>query len=71
MQKIRKVFRQVGSAHDGTMVNAVVAWELAHLALTGAIIGVRSESEAREMIGGTNWNLTSDEMSLIENALTI
>jgi aryl-alcohol dehydrogenase-like predicted oxidoreductase len=66
---IRRVFRQVADAHDGTMVNAVIAWELMHPTLTGAIIGVRSEDEAREMTGGVNWKLTRDEMSAIENTL--
>ena len=57
--------------HDGTMVNAVIAWELVHPALTGAIIGVRKENEAREMIEGTSWKLTSAEMSAIQNALEV
>ena len=33
------------------MVSAVIAWELMHPALTGAIIGVRNENEARENDG--------------------
>jgi|SRR5712692_8015721 len=67
--KVREAFRQVATAHNGTMVDAVIAWELMDPALTGAIIGVRSETEAREMIGGTNWSLTSGEMGLIEDEL--
>ena len=67
---IRRVFRQIADAHHGTMANAVIAWELMHPALTAVIIGVRSENEAREMIGGTNWKLTPDEMSAIEDSLT-
>ncbi len=35
IQKIQEVFRQVADTHDGTMVNAVIAWELVHPALTG------------------------------------
>jgi aryl-alcohol dehydrogenase-like predicted oxidoreductase len=69
VQKIREVFRQVADAHHGTMANAVIAWELMHPALTGAIIGIRSENEAREMVEGTNWKLTSPEMSAIQDAL--
>jgi aryl-alcohol dehydrogenase-like predicted oxidoreductase len=69
VQKIRQAFKQAASAHHGTMVNAVIAWELMHPALTGAIIGVRSEEEAREMIGGANWKLTSNEMRVVEQAL--
>lgn len=39
------------------MSDVVVAWELGHKALTGAIIGVRNEREAREMIGGVDLEL--------------
>ena len=69
VQKIREAFRHVADAHDGTMVNAVIAWELMHPALTGAIIGVRNENEAREMTTGSHWKLTSAEMSAIQHAL--
>jgi len=70
IQMIRRAFREIADAHHGTMANAVIAWELMHPALTAAIIGVRSENEAREMIGGTDWKLTPDEMSAIEDSLT-
>ena len=69
VRKIREAFRQVAGAHNGTMVNAVIAWELMHPALTGAIVGVRSENEAREMMGGVDWKLTPDEMRVIEDAI--
>ena len=69
VQKIREAFRHVADAHDGTMVNAVIAWELMHPALTGAIIGVRNENEAREMTTGANWKLTPAEMSSIQDVL--
>ena len=67
--KIQQAFQQVANNHGGTMVHAVIAWELMHPALTGAIIGVRSQDEAREMIGGADWKLTPDDVSLIEHAL--
>jgi len=69
VQMIRQAFRQVALAHEGTMVSAVIAWELTHPALTGAIIGVRNENEAREMIEGTTWELTPNDIGLIEEAL--
>jgi len=50
------------------MVDVVVAWELTHPALTGAIIGIRSEREAQEMIAGTRLALTRDEMQEIDKA---
>jgi aryl-alcohol dehydrogenase-like predicted oxidoreductase len=71
LRKIREAFGQIAKTHDVKMVDAVIAWELMQPALTGAIIGVRNEEEAREMIGGTDWKLTSDELSLIGDALAI
>jgi len=53
------------------MVDAVIAWELSHQALTGAIIGVRSETEAREMIGGLDWTLTPRDTEIIEEAAQV
>jgi len=50
------------------MVDVVVAWELTHPAITGAIIGIRSEKEAKEMTGGTELLLTRDEMQEIDKA---
>jgi aryl-alcohol dehydrogenase-like predicted oxidoreductase len=70
VKNIREGFRQVADAHGGSMVSAVIAWELMHPALTGAIIGGRNENEAREMMGGANWNLSPAEMSAIQSALT-
>jgi len=64
---LRLETRSLGKS--GTMVNPVIAWELMHPALTGAIIGVRNENEAREMTTGTNWKLTPAEMSAIQNSL--
>ena len=55
----------------GRREHAAIAWELVHPALTGLMIGVRSEKEACEMIGGTDWKLTSDEMSLMGDALAV
>ncbi len=34
------------------MMTFVIAWELMHTGLTGAIIGIRNEKEAREMLNG-------------------
>ncbi|OLD13039.1 MAG: hypothetical protein AUI50_01555 [Crenarchaeota archaeon 13_1_40CM_2_52_14] len=71
VQSIRKAFRHVADAHRRTMTNAVIAWELMRPALTGAIIGVRNENEAREMMGGANWKLTPAEMSSIQDVLAV
>src|SRR6266568_1705795 len=44
--RVRETLARIARAHNRQMVDVVVAWELTHPALTGAIIGIRSEKEA-------------------------
>ncbi len=66
--RVRDTLTRIARAHNRPMVDVVVAWELTHPALTGAIIGIRSEKEAKEMTGGTELLLTRDEMQEIDKA---
>ena len=66
--RVRETLARIARAHNRQMVDVVVAWELTHPALTGAIIGIRSEKEAKEMTGGTELLLTRDEMQEIDKA---
>ncbi len=66
--RVRETLAKIARAHNRPMVDVVVAWELTHPALTGAIIGIRSEKEAKEMTGGTELLLTRDEMQEIDKA---
>ena len=47
----------------------LVAWELTHPGLTGAIIGIRSEIEAEQMVGGLGWRLAREDIDEVERAL--
>ena len=38
---------------------------------TGAIIGIRNEQEAMEMVSGMDWKLTEQEMQAVEDALAV
>lgn len=67
--KLKDVFRKIAGKHGKKIVHLVVAWELMHPALTGAIVGVRDEREAREMMGGVGWHLDEGEMEAIQDAL--
>ncbi len=69
--EIKKMLRPIAEKHRKRLVDLVIAWELMHPALTGAIIGVRSEKEAREMVGGLGWRLTDREMKSVEEALAL
>lgn len=66
VEKIRQTLSKMAKAHGRTMVDVVVAWELMHPALTGSIIGIRSEKEAKEMPAAADLVLTRDEMQEID-----
>jgi aryl-alcohol dehydrogenase-like predicted oxidoreductase len=67
VQKVREVFARIAKAKGKKMVDIVLAWELMQPALTGAIVGIRNEKEAREMRAGTKIRLTDEEMREIDN----
>lgn len=69
VDKARDAFGTIARSRGKKMSDIVVAWELTHPPLTGAIIGVRNEKEAREMVGGLELRLSRDETSMIEDAL--
>lgn len=68
VQRVRETLKKIARTHNASMVDVVLAWELTHQALTGVIIGIRSEKEAEEMIAGTKLALTRDEMREIDEA---
>ena len=68
IRNVRDTLAAIARAHGMKMVDVVLAWELAHPQLTGAIIGIRNEKEAKEMIAGTELVLARDEMQDIEKA---
>ncbi len=68
LERVRQVLSKIARAHGKKMVDVVIAWELAHPALTGAIIGIRNEKEAREMKDGTQLTLSRDEIQEIERS---
>jgi aryl-alcohol dehydrogenase-like predicted oxidoreductase len=68
IDRVRGTLARIARSHDCSMVDVVVAWELTHPAMTGAIIGIRNEKEAEEMIAGTKLALTRDEMQEIDLA---
>ncbi|SRR5579864_1101362 len=68
LERVRETLRKIARTHNSSMVDVVVAWELTHPALTGAIIGIRSEKEAQEMTAGSKLALTKAEMQEIDQA---
>ncbi len=71
VDRARGAFGTIARDRRVKMSDIVVAWELTHPALTGVIIGVRNEKEAREMAGGVGLKLSNSEMSAIDQALRV
>jgi aryl-alcohol dehydrogenase-like predicted oxidoreductase len=71
LKQLRETLQTIAQDHHKKMVDLAIAWLLRQPALTGAIMGIRSEQEAREMAGGLNWKLTDQESQAIEQALAL
>ncbi len=71
LKQVRRVLHNIAQDHHKTMVDLALAWVLRQPALTGAIVGIRNEQEARTMANGINWQLTDQELQTIEQALAI
>jgi len=71
LKRVREMLQAIAQDHHKKLTDLAIAWVLRQPALTGAIIGIRSEREALEMAGGVNWKLTGQEIQAIEQALAL
>jgi aryl-alcohol dehydrogenase-like predicted oxidoreductase len=71
LKQVRHVLQNIAQDHHKTMVDLALAWVLRQPALTGAIVGIRNEQEARTMANGIDWQLTDQELQTIEQALAV
>jgi len=71
LKRVREMLQAIAQDHRKKLTDLAIAWVLRDPALTGAIIGIRSEHEALEMAGGVNWKLTGQEIQAIEQALAL
>lgn len=69
VQEVRAVLCTIAQAHDKRMVDIALAWILQHADITAAIVGIRNEREAGEMLGGATWQLPENDMHQIEEVL--
>lgn len=69
LKQLRATLTDIAHSHQKTLVDLAIAWVLRQPALTGAILGIRSEQEARKMAGGVGWRLSDEELNAIEQAL--
>ncbi len=71
LKRVREMLQAIAQDHHKKLTDLAIAWVLRQPALTGAIMGIRSEREALEMTGGVNWKLTGQEIQAIEQALAL
>jgi aryl-alcohol dehydrogenase-like predicted oxidoreductase len=69
VQKVRGVVQSIAQAHNKRMVDVAIAWILQHNSVTAAIVGIRNEKEAREMLGGAMWQLPEPELKRLDEIL--
>jgi aryl-alcohol dehydrogenase-like predicted oxidoreductase len=67
--QVRRMLQTIAQDHHKRLIDLAIAWVLRDPGLTGAIIGIRNEQEAREMVGGVDWKLTEQEIQAVEEAL--
>ncbi len=65
LKQTRSMLEAIARDHHKKLVDLALAWVLRQPAVTGAIVGIRSEREAMEMAGGINWKLTEPEIQAI------
>jgi aryl-alcohol dehydrogenase-like predicted oxidoreductase len=69
LQQVRERLQVVARDHHKQLIDLALAWVLRLPAVTGAIIGIRNEQEARAIADGMDWKLTAQENEAIEQAL--
>src|SRR5712671_3442524 len=62
--------RAIGKRRNATPGEVAIAWTLRNPAVTGAIVGVRSAHQAIGIAGAADLELSANDMSVIEQALT-
>lgn len=61
-----EVLRQIGDRHGHTPGEVAIAWTLRDPVVTGAIVGMRSAEQAKEIVRSAEFRLSTDEVSEIE-----
>ena len=69
--RLVEILRAVGDRHHATPGEAAIAWTLRNPAVTGAIVGVRSATQASGVAGAADIELSADDVSEIEQGLAL
>jgi len=66
---LAEVLRAIGRRHGRTVGEVAISWTLAHPAVTGAIVGIRTAAQVDGIIGSGEFRLNQVELDEIETAL--
>ena len=69
LRSIRQHLQTIAQDHHQTLVSLAMAWVLNTAGITGAMMGIRAEQEARSMMDGASWKLTAQEVQAIDHVL--
>jgi aryl-alcohol dehydrogenase-like predicted oxidoreductase len=69
--RLVETLRSIGKRCNATPGEIAIAWTLRNPAVTGAIVGVRSAQQAIGIASAADITLDDNDMSQIENVLTL
>jgi aryl-alcohol dehydrogenase-like predicted oxidoreductase len=69
LSRLRAALGRIGERRGRTSAQVALAWVLQGQAVTGAIVGVRTVQEARELPGAADWRLDPGELEEIEGSI--
>ena len=64
-----EVLRAIGGRHNRTPGEVAIAWTLRDPVVTGAIVGMRSAKQAKQIVRSAEFRLSPDETFEIEEYL--
>ena len=64
--ELAELMKRIGARHGRMAGEVAIAWTLRNPAVTGAIVGMRSAAQAREVLGAMEFRLSAEEIAEIE-----
>ena len=69
--EVVETIRPLAEDSGRPMAQLPLAWVLRRPEVTSAIVGVRKPSQIEQTVGGGDWNLTQEELDVVEAALSL
>ncbi|HLX59444.1 MAG TPA: aldo/keto reductase [Ktedonobacteraceae bacterium] len=69
LREVRSRLQIIAHDHQRTLTELATAWVLRRPAVTGAIIGIQNERDAKAMTKALDWKLSTEMVEAIEQAL--